>query len=606
MATEKSFRDFVLEELKLSVEIFTIFEDAEIGFIELSQITRDELDQILDSSGSSWNAEEIFRRIITWRQEAGIGIVNFEKVDVIEDWESSESETSGLESEFLTEISGQESLADSNCSGLSPEVQAPAAAVSQSNTITDTPGASTPGASTPGASTPGASTPGASTPGASTPGASTPGAITPGASTPGTSTSGASIPGASVPGPSASRSLETSKPKKNYKNFTPDVLVHLLKQTVVGQQILELAAAGPLSSTSQRELVDIIAEYHCASGIPATGEVLKDYGEAITTVFKEETLDSYFVIKGGTKKNPGGKIYNRISNRKQKKAKRTRIELKHQAEIEKRAGRKVADLPDVKEAEAWLEHNTQPWTTTLDKWRYAFPVRRLLLTKSNAVEEVLKRYRHYSHEFGFQLIDVDFQLLAKGDSNGLRTWDLCLEKLIRYVKRPFKDELSKSIVEHLSSLELDQNTKICAVLILLNNFLLPTKVTKTFKPTILSAQEDVIFFAETDIEATQKINGFNETVCKLGLKPSPKLVFKGADFKSLTGVFEFHYQNIVYRVDSAARAVDILIKFSTVFGLDYSRISRLVWNFVCSYVYNLPVPEEYESIIKLKRYLSAD
>lgn len=140
----------------------------------------------------------------------------------------------------------------------------------------------------------------------------------------------------------------------------------------------------------------------------------------------------------------------------------------------------------------------------------------------------------------------------------------------------------------------------------LNNFLLPTKVTKTFKPTILSAQEDVIFFAATDAEARQKIHEFNETSCKLGLKPSPKLVFKGENFKSLTGEFEVHFQQIVYRFNSAVRAVDVLIKFSTVFGLEYSKISRLVWNFVSSYMYKIPVPEEYQSIIKLKRYLTVD
>lgn len=150
------------------------------------------------------------------------------------------------------------------------------------------------------------------------------------------------------------------------------------------------------------------------------------------------------------------------------------------------------------------------------------------------------------------------------------------------------------------------DAKICAVFILLNNHLLPTKVTKTFKPTVLSAQEDVIFFASSDAEATQKVSDNNAALCKLGLKPTPKLVFRGKDFKTLTGVFEVHYQNIVYRLESAVRAVDVLIKFSTVFGLEYSRISRLVWNFVCTFIYKLPVPEEYPSINSLKRFLTRD
>lgn len=142
------------------------------------------------------------------------------------------------------------------------------------------------------------------------------------------------------------------------------------------------------------------------------------------------------------------------------------------------------------------------------------------------------------------------------------------------------------------------------MLILLNNFLLPTKVSKTFKPTVLAAQEDVIFFASSDAEASQKVKDFNVASYKLGLKPTPKLVFKGKDLKSLTGAFEVHYQHIVYRLDSAIAAVDVLVKFNTIFGLEYSRISRLIWNFICSFIYKLPVPEEYASINSLKRFLT--
>lgn len=112
------------------------------------------------------------------------------------------------------------------------------------------------------------------------------------------------------------------------------------------------------------------------------------------------------VIRGGAKRNPGGKIYNRISNRKQKAAKRKRIEEKHQTETQKQAGKQPVDDPTVKEAEYWLEHNSQPWETTLNKWKDSFPARKPLLMKSNAVEEVLKRFRHYSNEFGFQLVSI--------------------------------------------------------------------------------------------------------------------------------------------------------------------------------------------------------
>lgn len=76
--------------------------------------------------------------------------------------------------------------------------------------------------------------------------------------------------------------------KHNEKSFTPNILECLLKQTVTGQQILERGIAGALSNASQRELVDIIAEYHCASDISTTEEVLREYADSITCLFKNE------------------------------------------------------------------------------------------------------------------------------------------------------------------------------------------------------------------------------------------------------------------------------------------------------------------------------
>lgn len=148
--------------------------------------------------------------------------------------------------------------------------------------------------------------------------------------------------------------------------------------------------------------------------------------------------------------------------------------------------------------------------------------------------------------------------------------------------------------------------QISAILLLLNNFLRPTKVTKTFKPSILSAQEDIILFADTDEQAAEKLAEVNSTYSQYGFSPIARLLFRGQDIHSLTGVFEVHYKGISYKLDTAARAIDVLVKLNTIFGLEYSRITRLVWNFICTFLYELPVQEQYESINKLRRYMTAD
>lgn len=131
----------------------------------------------------------------------------------------------------------------------------------------------------------------------------------------------------------------------------------------------------------------------------------------------------------------------------------------------------------------------------------------------------------------------------------------------------------------------------------------PTKVTRTFKPSILAAQEEVILFVPAEDSADSTLEKFNEGYCKYGFQPVPKLVFIGEGVESLGGEFQVRYQNFTYRLDSATRALDVLIKFGAVFGQEHSRITRLVWIFITSFFYNVPVQEQYECFDKLKEYL---
>lgn len=148
--------------------------------------------------------------------------------------------------------------------------------------------------------------------------------------------------------------------------------------------------------------------------------------------------------------------------------------------------------------------------------------------------------------------------------------------------------------------------QICAVLLLLNNFLRPTKVTRSFKPSILFAQEEIVSFAVTDEQALEKVKELTSIHSSYGISSIARLVVRGQDIKSLTGIFEVYYEGTIYRLDTAAKAIDVLVKFNSVFGLRFSRISRLVWNFICSFIYDIPIQEQYDSINKLKRYLSTE
>ncbi|XP_062550319.1 uncharacterized protein LOC134215089 [Armigeres subalbatus] len=202
-------------------------------------------------------------------------------------------------------------------------------------------------------------------------------------------------------------------------------------------------------------------------------------------------------------------------------------------------------------------------------------------------------------------VDIDFHLLSIGNREGWKKWELLLPKIIKYIDRPYKEEPSKSALKLLKSSNVSQCQQICCVLLLLNNHLRPTKVTRTFKPSVLFAQEEIISFAETDEQVYEKVKALNAINSRYGIPSIARIVVRGKDLTLLAGIFEVHYNETIYKLDSAAKAIDVLVKLNSVLGLPFSRISGLVWNFICSFVYDLQIPEQYESIIKIKRYLDS-
>lgn len=137
------------------------------------------------------------------------------------------------------------------------------------------------------------------------------------------------------------------------------------------------------------------------------------------------------------------------------------------------------------------------------------------------------------------------------------------------------------------------------MLLLLNNILRPTKVTRTFKPTISFAQEEIIIFAETENDIRSKIETAYSMYATWNAPPIPKLVFIGKSTSTLTGSYYVVYKDLSYNAESVARAIDILVKMTLTFGLEFSRVTRLVWNFICSFIYEIPNQARYASVINL-------
>ncbi|XP_065091347.1 uncharacterized protein LOC135712311 [Ochlerotatus camptorhynchus] len=79
-------------------------------------------------------------------------------------------------------------------------------------------------------------------------------------------------------------------------HFTPSILSGLLDSTITGKQIIERGNLGPLTTESQRELVSIIADYHYQKGLQASERILDEYATSITALFKSESKVNLFML----------------------------------------------------------------------------------------------------------------------------------------------------------------------------------------------------------------------------------------------------------------------------------------------------------------------
>ncbi|XP_058466276.1 uncharacterized protein LOC131439369 [Malaya genurostris] len=238
----------------------------------------------------------------------------------------------------------------------------------------------------------------------------------------------------------------------------------LLNRTLTGQKILQRAKLTPLSNTSQNELCNIVAEYHLNLGRVTTEHFLNVYAEAIICLLDYEIKEDYFIPRKGDKKNPSRKLYNKITNLKQKRRNREKAE----GELPDKRSKVIqidafCETPDLDDANSWLCLNSKPWNIVLEKWRGTHVTRKKLLLKPNQEALLFEKYPHYTETFGYQLVDIDFQLLHAGNIDGLKKLQYDLPKITKVLNRTYTDEYSKELLEYIQTPNI--NIDSCGIFI---------------------------------------------------------------------------------------------------------------------------------------------
>ncbi|XP_055543334.1 uncharacterized protein LOC129728887 [Wyeomyia smithii] len=288
--------------------------------------------------------------------------------------------------------------------------------------------------------------------------------------------------------------------------FSPNVLTVLLNATEEGKDILQKSSFGELSEAKQLSLADIIAKYHLAKEKKLRSDDLERYASAITSLFKFERKESYYLPRGGDRRNHGGKIINKIGNLKQKKRKLEEREEEHlkKFQADKQTGCENFVSQQSIEAYGWLALNEAPWSAVIDKWSVSHDYRKKLLGHRKSIIKILKACPHYKSSHGFQLIDIDFRLLALGATDGLNKLFAIRTLLIQYISERAADPSAKTLLDLLRNNNTSEDTKHCAILLALHTVLPPIAAGSRYKPTICEAQEDTVVFAKSPIIVKEK------------------------------------------------------------------------------------------------------
>lgn len=66
----------------------------------------------------------------------------------------------------------------------------------------------------------------------------------------------------------------------------------------------------------------------------------------------------------------------------------------------------TVSFPAAEAAIQWLDHNSQPWTTALDKWELSYPIRKKQLGNKILINDLYRRYQLYREEYGYQAVSI--------------------------------------------------------------------------------------------------------------------------------------------------------------------------------------------------------
>ncbi|XP_055916553.1 uncharacterized protein LOC129949246 [Eupeodes corollae] len=414
--------------------------------------------------------------------------------------------------------------------------------------------------------------------------------------------------GCTTPTPSTSSYLNSQLSKK---------LEHLLEESLKGKAAKQFYKDNNhLIDSFRADVINIILEdifFHKKKLTP------KDFPpiiEEILELFPSEIKEYYFSPRG-TKKNPGGKLWDRYVNQK---AKRSRLLVPLSDNLEENSNQKdsvtkPSGLDKIETAKLLafklsLSRESSDWDSVKDKWQRTFDLRQKELKTSQTNVEFLIDWPLFTNAKAQDLINIDFDLLHPNKGHLLLSkWENFKRKIEKYYCLQIKDKKSREILSNSKGIA-DPNSFDYIFAVLLNSVILPTarfadKGSKlSRKISIPDANESFIVHLTTISDYKKTLSDLREKYFNKGLTVQPLLIVVGLTIYTLKE-FYLYFDNTLLKFDSFLTSLDICFKLFQVLSLEYPRGCSGPWLFIQQHFYEIPLANcsKIPSICSLLNFL---
>ncbi|XP_077266636.1 uncharacterized protein LOC143899832 isoform X1 [Temnothorax americanus] len=319
----------------------------------------------------------------------------------------------------------------------------------------------------------------------------------------------------------------------------------------------------------------------------------------ISEVFPGEDARLYYIprcVYNGKEVAPKGKLYNQYTNLVKKfRLNDLRGKSAHNVEEKENNGCNDDDTSVANDL-AWLSIRLEPWTTVQEKWQATSKYRLAILQKQETnnsrkrknsdqpppdkVSDYIEKYRALRSPDGYTLLELDFlQLYPQSDINLTSKWTKFVQKVLEF-----------------SPSEIDSLADESPVTIL-------HKFAKLFEPVVLNARigkfktrptraeiaEGLVLHVKVIDDLMPAINRMRSKAEQLKTTLQPLAAVVGLTPQNITASY-VAIDDILYKLDSPLRAVDVCFKCIHALHAQYPVQSERPWLVLQQIIYDIYTP----------------